>query len=324
LTKLERIIVTLPPIAFIIRKSKQVIIPGFQGLPLFDVVVFFMQQVQKLGFDERAAAIAFNLIMALPATMLFLFSLIPYFPEFLDIKVQILSLFKDISPSSNTYRFIVNLIDDLMTRNVGVFSFGFLLVFFYASNAMMAFIRTFDKSIKEKKEYFLHQRWRAIKLTGILILLIIASLLVLFGQDQIATLIRKLFHLKRSTMMPWLNAVRWAIIFSLFFYGIAFIYKFAPSVEKRWKIASPGTLLATFLTLCTTIAFSYWVNNFASYNKVYGSIGTVLIIMLLIYINALILLIGFELNVSITYLTRHANERKAKEKALPVHFPGQL
>lgn len=103
------------------------------------------------------------------------------------------------------------------------------------------------------------------------------------------------------------------IIVGLFFYGIAFIYRYAPSVKERWKLVSPGSLLATILILVTTLLFSYWVNNFAAYNKVYGSIGTVLILMLLIYLNALILLIGFELNVSITNLTKMAKERKVKE-----------
>ena len=77
---------------------------------------------------------------------------------------------------------------------------------------------------------------------------------------------------------------------------------------------SPGAILATTLTLLTTFGFSYWVNNFASYDKVYGSIGTVLILMLLIYFNSLILLIGFELNVSITVLTKEANARKLAEQ----------
>ena len=313
MTRLEKIIITLPPIAFIIRKSKEITIPGFKGIPVFDVVIFFTQQVKKIGLDDRAAAIAFNLIMALPATMLFLFSIIPYFPEFLNLKVQILSLFKDISPSSKTYGFIEDLLDDLMERNVGVFSFGFVLLLFYASNAMMAFIRTFDKSIQENKVFFLHQRWRAIKLTTILILLVISTTLVMLGQEQLSVLFRKIFQIKRKAFLPWVNGVRWTIIIGLFFYGIAFIYKYAPSVKERWNLISPGSILATFLTLNTTVLFSYWVNNFAAYNKIYGSIGTVLIIMLLIYINSLILLIGFELNVSITYLTKKAEIRKSIE-----------
>ncbi len=316
MTRLEKIIITLPPIAFFIRKSKEITIPGFREIPLFDVIIFFTQQVKKIGLNERAAAIAFNLIMALPALMLFLFSIIPYFPEFLDLKIQILSLFKDISPSSKTYGFIVGLLDDLMKKNVGVFSLGFVLLLFYASNAMMAFIRTFDKSIQENKVFFLHQRWRAIKLTTILIILIISTTLVMLGQEQLSALFRKLFQIKRKAFLPWVNGIRWTIIIGLFFYGIALIYKYAPSVKERWKLISPGSILATFLTLTTTLLFSYWVNNFAAYNKIYGSIGTVLIIMLLIYINALILLIGFELNVSITYLTKKVKERKLTENKI--------
>jgi membrane protein len=92
------------------------------------------------------------------------------------------------------------------------------------------------------------------------------------------------------------------------------VYTYAPSLKKRWKILSPGAILATALTLLTTLLFSYWVNNFAAYDKVYGSIGTVLILMLLIYLNSLILLIGFELNVSITILTRQAMDRQKREK----------
>jgi membrane protein len=104
--------------------------------------------------------------------------------------------------------------------------------------------------------------------------------------------------------------VRWSIIIGLLFTGISLIYTYAPSVKKKWSFVSAGSLLATTLTLLTTLVFSYWVDLFASsnYNKVYGSIGTVLIIMLLMYINSLILLIGFELNVSLTYLTKQKNQ----------------
>ncbi|MBA4260207.1 MAG: hypothetical protein C0446_13665 [Chitinophaga sp.] len=309
MTKLERILLNWPPVAFIIKKSKVLYIPGFQGIPLYDVVVFFIKQVNKIGLNERAAAISFNLIMALPATILFLFSILPYFPEFLNIKEQMLSLFKDISPNSNTYRFIETLMDDLMQRSIGIFSFGFILVVYYASNAMMSLIITFDRSIMEHKRFFLHQRWKAIQLTAIIVLLLIASTLILLGQEQLSIFIGKVLGLKKSALY-WINSIRWIVIIGLFFYGIAFIYKYAPSVKIRWKLISPGSLLATTLILSTTILFSYWVNNFGSYNKVYGSIGTVMILMVLAYINSLILLIGFELNVSITYLTQHATERK--------------
>lgn len=313
--KLQRIIISWKPIAFIIRKSKKLYIPGFQGLPLFDVVVFFFKQINKVGLNERAAAISFNLIMALPAALLFLFSLIPYFPKSFNVDKQILSLFKDITPNTETYRFLSDIMIDLLKKNVGIFSFGFLLLVFYASNAMIGIIRTFDRSIQQQKGFLFHQRWRAIQLTAILILLVIGSSLVLIGQEQLYGLMKSLFSITSKKPLPLLNALRWLVIVGLVFYGIAFTYKYAPSVTKRWKLVSPGSLLATFLTLATTLVFSYWVSLFASssYNRIYGSIGTVLILMLLMYINSLILLIGFELNVSITYLTKEAGLRKQKE-----------
>lgn len=316
MTKLERIILTWAPIAFIINKSKRIILPGFQGLPLYDVAIFFFKQVKKVGLNERAAAISFNLVMALPAALLFLFSLIPYFPRSFGIDKQVLSIFQDITPNSQTYFFISNILDDLMKKHVGVFSFGFLLLVFYASNAMIGIIRTFDRSVQEQKNYLFHRRWRAIQLTSILILLVIGSSLVLIGQQQIPILLKALLNTGKAINIPFWNAVRWAILIALVFYCIAFIYRYAPSITKRWPMVSPGSMLATFLTLTTTILFSYWVTLFAdsNYNRIYGSIGTVLIIMLLIYINSLILLIGFELNVSIMYLTREATLRKKMEE----------
>ena len=287
------------------------VIPGFRGLPLYDVVRFFFRQINKVGLNERAAAISFNFIMAMPAALLFLFALVPYFPASASFEMEILKLFKDISPDSATYRFIKDILDGLLEKHVGVFSFGFILLIFYASNAIIGIIRTFDRSIQEQKGFFLYQRWRTIRLTGILVLLVIASALVLIGQEQLTGLLKNLFHMRRRARLPWWNGIRWFIITGLLFYCVAMIYKFAPSVKKRWHLVSPGSLLATALILVTTIAFSSWVSLFASsnYNRVYGSIGTVLILMLLIYINSLILLIGFELNVSITYLTRKAEER---------------
>lgn len=314
MTKLEHKLITFPPIAFAIKKSKQIVIPGFKGIPLFYVIRFFFQQINKIGIIDRASAISFNLIMALPAAFLFIFSIIPYLPDSFDFKGQMLNLFKDLTPNSNTYKLINTLISDLLKKHVGIFSFGFILVLFYASNATMGIIRTFDKSISEKKAYFLHRRWRAIRLTTLLILLVLASLLVLIGQGELAGLLREFFHFKKKTFYPWWNTVRWSIIVLFIFFGIAFIYRFAPAIQKKWPLISPGSILATTLMLLTTIGFSFWVNHFSSYNKVYGSIGTVLIIMLLIYLNSLILLIGFELNVSITVLQQQAQQGQEQKK----------
>lgn len=317
MTKLERLILRSWPLSFFIRKSQTLILPGFQGHTLFDIIHQFLKQIKKIGLYERASAISFNLIMALPAAVLFLFSLIPYFPKPESLRYEILLLFKNITPNKNTYSFIADILDILDHQQVGLFSFGFVLLIFYSSNAMMGVIRTFDKSVQERKAIFLHKRLRAIRLTFILMILVLISSVALFvGKDQMVFLMKNVFHAKKQNMRTfffWWGWFRWSIIVVLLFYGIGLVYKFAPSVKKRWKLVSIGSLIATLLTLVTTILFSYWVNNFASYNRIYGSIGTVLIIMILVYINALILLIGFEFNVSIMYLTKETEERKASE-----------
>ena len=142
MTKFERAILKIAPVAFIVKKSKHVIMPGFKGIPVYDVVRFFFQQINKVGLNDRAAAISFNLIQALPAAFLFIFSIIPYLPAELNVKVQILSLFKDLAPTTPTYKLIEGLVNDLLKKHVGIFSFGFILVLFYASNAMIGIIRT--------------------------------------------------------------------------------------------------------------------------------------------------------------------------------------
>jgi membrane protein len=298
----------LSPVLFAKRKAKRIIVPGFEQVNLFQLLQFLFKQLNTIGLYDRASAISFNLIMALPAGFLFLFSIIPYFPKSFKIKTQILSVFKDISPNTSTYRFILDIINDLLSQHVGIFSFGFLLLLFYASNAMTGIIRSFDKSIMQNKPFFLHQRMRALRLTLILMLLVFASILVLIGQDQLTTLLRDVFDIKRKTILPYWNMIRWTVIILLLFYGNAFIYKFAPHVKEKWSLLSPGAILSTVLMLLTTLGFSYWVNNFGSYSKIYGSIGTVLVVMTLIYINALILLIGFELNVSIEVLKKEQDQ----------------
>ena len=157
LTKIERKILSFYPVAFIIRKSKQILLPGFQGLHLYDVVRFFFKQINKVGLNERAAAISFNLIMAIPAACIFIFTLVPYLPIAQEFNTELLKLTKDLTPNQNTYKFVKDFLDDFFnTSRSGLLSFGFLLVIFYASNAMMGIIRAFDQSVQVHKKYFLH------------------------------------------------------------------------------------------------------------------------------------------------------------------------
>ena len=290
-------------------------LPGFEGVPLYDVFKFFYKQIKTVGLTERASAIAYNFIMAIPPSFLFLFTLIPNLPFISkrSIKEQLHALIRDVVPSKvynvNLIGFVDSFIDG---AKIGLLSFGLIAALFFASNAMMGLMRSFNKNyIGFGKRKGIHKRWMAIKLTALIFLLVLGCLLLLITQGYVL----KWMGIKNVTIRTTIFFVRWIFIVALVFYSIAFIYKFAPAVHKRWKLVSPGTILATFLSILATLGFTYFVNNFSRYNALYGSIGTIIVLMALIYINSLALLIGFELNVSIRSLKTIADQREAEKKA---------
>jgi len=315
LLKIERIIITTPPIAFLVRKSKKLYLPGFEGVPLFDVLNFFYKQIKTVGLTERASAIAYNFIMAIPPAFLFLFTLIPSLPLIKKsaLKKELHALIIDIVPAKVHNQNLISFIDSFIDNSrIGLLSFSLVLALFFASNAMMGLMRSFNKNyIGFEKRKGLRTRWIAIRLTALIFGLVLGCLILLITQGAVL----KWFGVKSNFWKDFIYYVRWVFIISLVFYSIAFIYKYAPSVQKRWKLTSPGTILATFLSLLATVGFSTFVNNFGRYNALYGSIGTIIMLMALIFINSLVLLIGFELNVSIKSLRSIAEHREAEEKA---------
>ncbi len=311
--KLERKFYNSPFFRFLEARSKKIILPGFQGTPLFEVISFFNSQVKKVGLNDRARSIAFSFLTAIPAATIFICTLIPYLPVSKQIERQLLLLTRDITPNQNTYVLVSQFLEDFLDKpRAGLLSFGFVLALFYSSNAMMGIMRSFNKSlIYNTRRNALQARWMAIKLTTLVLVMVIASVTLLMTQAELLRSLFRWLNISRNnhTARFWFRTLRWVVIIPLFYFAIACIYKYGPAVHKRWTLFSPGTLLATLLTILITLAFSYWVNWFGNYNKVYGSIGTVMILMLLVYFNSLILLIGYELNVSIHHLKVMAGER---------------
>jgi membrane protein len=316
--KLQRIILTSPPVSFLIRKSKQVSLPGFQSIPLYDVARFFFQQTQQVGLNERAASISFNFLLALPPLCIFLFKLLSRLPESKRLYTEALNLARQVAPDKSSFLVIKNVMDDFFTSDSRLLSFGVILAVYFSSNAMITIMRTFNKSmlhIETEKRNFIQLRWEAIKLTVYIVILIIATIGILFTQGSFFGYLTNLLDIKEKTLTWAGQLIRILITFLLVYISIALIYRYAPSVQKKWKLTSPGALLATALIIGFTVLFSFWVNHIASYNKVYGSLGSILILMLLIHVNSLVLLIGFELNVSINSLKSLASRRKMEEKA---------
>lgn len=291
-------------------------LPGSEGLCLYDVIKFFFSQINRIGIRDRASAIAFNFIMAIPAAAIFLFTLIPYFPVAKNMQDRLFKFIEEVLPSTESRALIMTTMLDLFNKQkTGLLSIGFILALFYSSNAMLGIIRTFDASlIAKRRKTFMQLRLRAIKLTIVLVLLVIATILISLGQGALLASFLKWVGLSSAYTSFWTELVSWIIVILLFFYSVAYIYKYAPSVPKRWGLWSPGAVFATFLIVLATWLFSIWAQDFSTYNHIYGSIGALLIIMLLIFINSLMLLIGYELNVSIYYLKQKAEERMMKDQ----------
>jgi membrane protein len=308
LTRLRRRFLLFPPVSFLIRKSKKIYLPGFQGIPLFDVVRFFFLQANRTGFSERASAIAFNFTMAIPPAVIFLFTLLPYLPISKEFISEMFELIREVIPGEKNNAGLIKFLSDIFNKPQDtLLSTGFLLAMFFSSNAVMGIMRSFDRQyIGFTKRNDFHQRWIALRLTFILVILFILCISALIMQGNVLVKL----GVRNKLLVYIVHNFRWMLIVLLFFLSIGFIYRYAPAVHKKWRFISPGSILATCLMIAFTAGFSYYVSNFSKYNELYGSIGTVLILMLLIYLNSLVLLIGFELNVSINSLKHEVDERK--------------
>jgi membrane protein len=307
-SKIKNRISSSSPAHYLVRKSKATSMPGFRNIPLYDVVNFFIGQVKTVGIRERASSIAFNFVMAIPPAIIFLFTLIPFFPISKEFEQSLYGLIRTVVPGEKDNAVLIGFLKDFINhpRN-GLLSLGFVLSMFFSSNAIMGVMRSFDKNyIGFKKRTGIQKRGAALQITVVLFIMVLVSTLLLVGQAE--TL--KLLGIKSRTIRSVIVNTRWVIVVLLFFACISYIYRHAPAVHKKWRMINPGSILATGLMLLLTLGFSWWVSRFGHYNQLYGSIGTVLILMLLIYFNSMILLIGFELNVSITSLKKIADERK--------------
>jgi len=247
--------------------------------------------------------------MAIPPTCLFIFTLIPSLPfvSKKGLKHQFHFLITDIIPAQANNKGIIQFVDGFIDGSkIGLISFTFILSLLFASNAVIGLMRSFNKDyIGFKKVKGLKKRWMAIQLTILLFGLLMLCFILLLVQSNILNLIGITNRHIRHIILYG----RWVLIIALIFYSYAFIYKYAPSTKKRWKLVSPGAVIATTLSIIATIGFSAFVNNFGRYNILYGSIGSIMVVMIMIFLNSLVVLIGFEFNLSINSLKSISEEK---------------
>lgn len=274
-------------------------LPGFGKMSLFDVGRFFVKGLANGTMGIRASAIAFNFFLAMFPALIFLFTLIPYIP-IPDFQTELVQLLEQLIPSQ-TFNIVRDTIDDIAKNpRGGLLSVGCVTTIVLVSNGITAVIKAFNSSINTyENRTFINLRVSSlVTMALITILLSSAIALLIFGRSLLGFLIsRNVIYGFASKMLFYM--IRWVIILTLCLVSVSVIYYFAPARHTKMGFISPGAVLATTLLLLTSAGFGYYLSNFNSYNALYGSIGTLIAILVWLNLNAYILLLGFELNLSI-------------------------
>lgn len=299
----------------ILRKAKRISFPGFEGMPLYNVMVFFWRSIVDGSLTTRASAISFSFFMALFPAIIFLFTLIPYIPID-NFQTELFLLIQDMVPEAAFLAIEETVLDILTQQRSGLLSLGFLMALVFATNGLASMMSAFDASLHTYER----RNWISQYVIALLLLVIFSFLITLaiglitVGQHFINYLAANGF-LKDRFIIFLLTAAKWLVILTLFFMANSFLYYLAPAKKTTWRFISAGSTLSTILCVVTFVGFSYYINHFGRYNKLYGSIGTLLVIMLLMYFLSFILLVGFELNASIHEAIKHSRRETIRTKA---------
>jgi membrane protein len=287
------------PVRWGLRQSRRIIVPGMDGLPLYDVAVFFIRGLRMGAINMRASSLSFSFFLALFPGVIFFFTLLPYIPIH-DLNEQVMALLATLLPENATEA-VRDTIEDITTKKRGgLLSVGFVFALYFSTSGITSIIQAFNQTyhtIDPRK--IVVQRLIAIALVIILSILVISAIALMTLGSVTIDLLQEYHIIKGLYEIQMLILLKWAAISLMIFFGISFLYFLAPARKSRFRFFSAGSTLATLGTLGTCLLFNWYINNFTRYNALYGSIATLIILLLWIYFNANILLIGFELNASI-------------------------
>ena len=280
----------------------------FNGASLYYVAHFFWEGLTKGDVGTRAASISYRILMALFPTIIFVLSIIPYLPID-NLEWIILDAMKSVMPIS-AHDLLSNLIQDLMDRRHSTLvSIGFLLGLYYAANTINAYIIEFNSSPILIKRYGF---FKGLLISFILVVffsvfIFVAGLLLLAGNF----LLHKLhaYGFINDYLRVFLDFMRYIAAFLIFVISISALYYAGDRHKERFKPFNPGAISAAFLVIMSSIIFAWFVNNFGNYNKLYGSLGSFFVALIWLYFNNVIIILGFELNMSIKRAKNHRNEK---------------
>ena len=284
---------------FILNIAKKIKPIGFSGLSIYDVTIFFWKGLMEGAITTRASSLAFNFFLAFFPSIIVFLTLIPYIPV-IGLQETLMELLNVVLPPS-TNEITFNALDDIINNTRGgLLSIGFLLALYFSTNGINSLIEAFNASyhIRENRP-IIQQRILSLGLTLLLsFMLIIAMGLIIFGKFVVSYLTE--YKLITQYAGGLILYGKWFTILLVLWLGISVLFHLGPSIKSNWKLFTPGSILATLGIIITSIGFNYYINHFSQYNKIYGSIGTLMIILIWMYFNSIILLTGFELNASIS------------------------
>jgi len=320
--KYKKLIVGFGPVSSFIRWIRNVRFRNHEDVSLYKIAKIFLKNLQDDEVMDRANGVAFNFILAIFPTIIFLFTLIPfvstYFPE---VNTEsIMSFFSELIPKSMYDVTAATVLDIVSNQRGGLLTLGFVFAMYLSTNGMMALMRAFNACYKTiENRSGLKTRFIATALTfNMAIVLFLAIILLVVGEfvlDYLLSYRIEWFDIDAYTVQL-LFVLRFFVIFIVFLLTISTIYYFGPSIHYNWRFFSVGSIVATLLILGVSYGFSYYVTNFGTYNKVYGSIGVMIAMMVYIQLITVVLLIGYEINASIHEAIRAEALWKARKYRL--------
>jgi membrane protein len=288
----------------LIYLSRKIILPGFRGVPLYDVGVFFIKGSRKSSISLRANAITYSFIIAFVPAVLFLFTLIPYIPIH-NLKESIMSTLDEILPDP-AFLTIRSTIEDILTiQQGGLLSISFIISLYFASNGVIAIMNAFNQSSHSIETRSNIQK-RAISI--LLVFILAVSIIISAGALAVSGIL--FYHMEDIGLINdsftrfLLKGGQWLAILLTSLVSFSAIFYLAPAKRGSIPFFSAGSVLASLLSVIAFKLFIIFIENFSQYNRLYGSLGTLIIILMWINLTALVLLIGFELNASIYEASR--------------------
>lgn len=278
--------------------SKRIVLPGFEGQSLFVIASAFWQGITKGALVTRASAISFKVFLAIFPTIILMLSLIPLLP-IENLQGRLIDGIAQIMPH-DAHALLSNTINDLITyKHTTVFSIGMVLTLYYSSNSINTILTCLNSSYNvDLKNNPLRQRAIALGLVLVLAILLFIAIALSVGNDIFLSWLQRELVVASKFSHAMYQIARWTLVVMVYMMVVSILYNFGNKATK-WKWMSAGATMATVIFVLSSAAFALYFDNFNNYNKLYGSLGTLILILMWIQINSIILLIGFELNASI-------------------------